>query len=298
MSTNGFPKISIVTPTYNQVEFIEETILSVLEQGYPNLEYIIIDGGSTDGTVEIIKKYASFLKCWVSEKDNGLYEALDKGFKYATGEIMGWINSDDILHRKSFFSLSEIFSKFNEVNWVQGYPTVIDHTGRIVYHRKPRSDKNDFYLKKYHDGIFIQQESTYWRRSLWERAGNQISTRYKYAGDFELWMRFFTYDQLYTTDALIGAFRVRGEGQLSSDNYALYINECDTIVKKALEQTEKGELLRINKLQRANNLEKKFLAVRIINAIKRRIGKTFQDESAHLFYDFKEGFKMRRANRL
>src|SRR5579863_3042816 len=90
-----FPKISIITPTLNQGGYIEESILSVIGQKYPNLEYIIVDGGSTDNTLETIKKYEQYITYWVSQKDNGMYEALNHGFKKATGEIMGWLNSDD-----------------------------------------------------------------------------------------------------------------------------------------------------------------------------------------------------------
>ncbi len=109
--SDQYPKISIVTPTFNQGNFIEESILSVIEQQYPNLEYIIMDGGSTDNTIEIIKKYESQLTYWVSQKDNGMYDALNRGFKRATGEIMGWLNSDDLLIRKSFIHPGRYISK-------------------------------------------------------------------------------------------------------------------------------------------------------------------------------------------
>ena len=100
--SNNYPKISIVTPNYNGVKYLEQTIVSVLNQNYPNLEYIIIDGGSTDGSVEIIKKYESKLSYWVSEPDMGLYHAIQKGFEKSTGEIMAWINSDDMYVKGSF----------------------------------------------------------------------------------------------------------------------------------------------------------------------------------------------------
>ncbi len=162
---------------------------------------------------------------------------------------MGWLNSDDILHRKSLFSIAGIFQKFSDVEWLQGYPTVIDESGRIVYHRPHRFSKYSFYLKEYHDGIFIQQESTYWRRSLWNKAGAFISTSYKYAGDFELWMRFYLYSRLACTNALIGAFRMRNSGQISTDFYKPYILECDQIIDAEVGRLSAAELKILQKIK-------------------------------------------------
>jgi hypothetical protein len=152
---------------------------------------------------------------------------------------MGWVNSDDILHPKSLFTIAEMFSTLEEVEWIQGHPTVIDEMGRIVYSRNARNNKLDFYKKKYRDGVFIQQESTFWRKRLWEKAGNYISTEYKYAGDFELWIRFFNYAQLYNTSAIVGAFRFSGEGQITNNYYEAYLAECDAIIDKAIEKQDK-----------------------------------------------------------
>src|SRR3954447_20687666 len=112
------PKISIVTPSYNQRQFIEQTILSVINQNYPALEYIIVDGGSTDGTVDVIRKYKDRLAGWTSEPDKGQYDAINKGFARATGEIMGWINSDDQYLPWTLATVARIFSQFPEVEWV------------------------------------------------------------------------------------------------------------------------------------------------------------------------------------
>lgn len=226
-----YPRISIITPNFNGKKYLEETLLSVIGQNYPNLEYIVIDGGSTDGSLEIINKYVNHLSHFESRKDKGLYHALQKGFEKSTGEIMGWINSDDILLYKSLFSIAEIFSLSSEINWLQGYPTVIDDLGRIVYHRPQVWSKLFFYLKKYRNGSFIQQESTFWRRSLWERAGSYISNKYKYAGDFELWIRFYHYERQCLTDSMLGSFRIRKEGQLSRSYYRQYLEECDRIIE-------------------------------------------------------------------
>src|SRR5690349_701527 len=105
----NWPKISIVTPNFNNGKYLEDTIVSVLSQNYPNLEYFIIDGGSTDNSLEIIKRYERHLAGWTSEPDGGMYEAIDKGFNKTTGEIMAWLNSDDMYHRKSLFAVGKLF---------------------------------------------------------------------------------------------------------------------------------------------------------------------------------------------
>ena len=226
----NYPKISIVTPNFNGEAFLEKTIESVLSQNYPNLEYIIIDGGSTDNSVAVIKKYESQLAYWVSESDNGLYDAIQKGFEKSTGEIMAWINSDDLYHPKAFFTVAEIFEKFNEVNWLQGIPSTFDEMGRTInVDGIKRWSKLDYYLGNFE---WIQQESVFWRRSLWEVSGAKLETKMKYAGDLELWLRFFRHEKLYITSALLGGFRVRSQGQLSMGFLAEYLKEARTKIKK------------------------------------------------------------------
>jgi len=229
-----YPKISIVTPSYNDAQYIERTILSVVGQGYPNLEYIIIDGGSTDGSVDIIKKYSDRITHWVSEKDNGMYHAVQKGFAISTGEIMGWINSDDVLHTGSLFTLGQIFRDAPFVNWLEGYPNTTDEHGRVVFASPPNEvDKLFFYQGKHqHSYKYIQQESTYWRRTLWEKAGGYISNSYRYAGDFELWIRFFQYEKLHTVSAFLGSFRLSNSGQASVEHYSDYVRETFEILSK------------------------------------------------------------------
>jgi hypothetical protein len=224
-----WPKITIVTPNYNQVGFLEETILSVVNQNYPNLEYIIIDGGSTDGSVEIIKKYQSYLSYWISETDEGLYHALHKGFAVSTGEIMGWINSDDMLHTAALFSVAELLS-LKGVEWIQGQASIYDEMGRTVEIQQRYSwSKYRYFLLDYQ---WIQQESTFWTRALWDRCGGYISTKYKLAGDLELWSRFFKQAKLFTPACLIGGFRTRSAGQASLEGLKDYYLEAESILQQ------------------------------------------------------------------
>lgn len=230
------PRITVVTPSFNQAAFIERTIKSVVEQRYPNLEYIIIDGGSTDGSLEIIRNHKHLLSYWVSEKDSGMYEALQKGFAKSTGEIMGWINSDDILSAGSLFHVAEAFAN-PSVHWIQGQHTVIDEYDQMLYQAPPRLlSKHSYYRKQYHGKPFgfIQQEGTFWRRTLWEKAGGSISRQYRLAGDFELWVRFFSHADLYLMPKATGCFRRRMSNQLSVDNYAQYLDEADQIINAHL----------------------------------------------------------------
>jgi glycosyltransferase involved in cell wall biosynthesis len=235
----NYPKISIVTPNFNGEVYLEQTIQSVLSQKYPNLEYIIVDGGSSDNSISIIKKYESQLAYWVSEPDKGLYNAIQKGFDQSTGDIMAWINSDDLYHPKAFFTVAEIFGKFNEVNWLQGIPSVFDEMGRTVdVSGVKRWSKLNYYLG---DFEWIQQESVFWRRSLWKKAGGTIDAEMKYAGDLELWLRFFRYEKLYVTRALLGGFRQRSQGQLSMDFLDQYRKEARSKIKEELENAVSQE---------------------------------------------------------
>lgn len=265
-----YPKISIVTPSFNDAEYLDAAIQSLINQSYPNLEYIIMDGGSTDGSVDIIKTYEKHLTYWVSENDGGMYNALQKGFERSTGEIMGWLNSDDIHQPGSLYSIAQIFSDFKKVNWLQGTPNGVDKTGRIVYAiPRPEIDRFFFYNKKHvHSHKYIQQESTFWRRNLWETAGGFISRGYKFAGDFELWMRFFKYDQLYNARVLLASFRLTGEEQFSITNYEEYSDETLRILKAyPLSVNEKKQLKYVNTFDR---IEKRILS--LSKTLKNKLG--------------------------
>lgn len=227
-----FPKISIVTVNFNQADYLEACILSVLNQNYPNLEYIIIDGGSDDGSVEIIKKYENQLAYWVSEPDEGQYFAVQKGFERSTGEIMSWLNSDDLYQPNSLFGVAEIFETYSDVKWLTGIAREYNEQGVIINRIMPNWSRWSKYRFLTYDFQFVQQESTFWKRSLWDKAGGKMDTSLVLAGDMELWARFFRFEKLYTTTYGLGGFRYRSDDQRSVLLRAKYLKECYHVIRR------------------------------------------------------------------
>lgn len=222
----SLPRISIVTPSYNQRQYIEETILSVLNQDYPNFEYIIIDGGSTDGSVDIIRRYSGRLAFWVSEKDNGFAEAINKGFRKATGEIFFWINSDDVLVKDALKIVGNYFAKFPDAQVVFGDRYIIDEKSARV---------RDMRFHFYHSQLFrnyknIGQEATFWRREIFTSVGG-IDESLHYAIDLDLWCRFSLRTKLHYIPFFLGAFRQQPGSKTSSINNVGKL-ERDRIVTK------------------------------------------------------------------
>jgi len=221
-------KISIVTACLNSIDYIEETIKSILNQNYPNLEYIIIDGGSTDGTIEVIEKYKSQIKYFISEKDLGHANALNKGFKVSTGEIMGFLNADDIYMPWTFETISEVFLSFADVNWITGIQSFINDRGENIEVGLVLKNIQDFLNYRYQ---WIQQESTFWKRSLWEKTGSCINEQYKFSVDTDLWARFFLHDRLYHLNSVIASFRHHPNCR-SVNNLVTIAKESDLIIQK------------------------------------------------------------------
>ncbi len=230
------PKISIVTPSFNQGIYLEECIESVLSQGYPNLEYIIMDGGSTDQSVTIIKKYEKHLSYWSSGPDDGHYSAVNAGFQRSSGDIMGWLNSDDKLLPGSLYRIAYIFSQLPNVEWITSRPTTIEESGELRH----IGDIPIWSHKRYLSGDYewIQQESTFWKRSLWNKAGC-IDTNFSLAGDLELWLRFFRYAQLVGLNCILGAFRFQ-PSQRSQVLRAKYIEEAEAAIRREQELHRKS----------------------------------------------------------
>jgi len=232
-----YPKISIITPTFNRSDYLEETILSVLSQNYPNLEYIIIDGGSNDKTLEIINKYKEQLTYWVSEPDGGMYYAIQKGFEKSTGEIMAWLNSDDKYHPGSLKIVSQIFSEVEQAEWIIGTPSLYNNNGNCVkIFPNARWSDSRFRVGDYK---WIQQEGVFWRRSIWEKAGSTLNLSYNYAADFELWCRFFQFGKLFSVETILSGFRLHGN-QVSELRKELYEAEVKVIYKETQSQNSRS----------------------------------------------------------
>lgn len=233
------PKISLVTPCFNQEEFIEETLDSVLSQHYPNLEYIVLDGGSSDRSCEIIKRYEKHLHFWHSEPDGGQYFALQHGLLQSSGEVMSWINSDDRLAPHSLHYIGLIFLIYPHLSWLTGCPEAILETGALSPSQLSRPLSRENFLSRGFDRPFIQQEGTFWRRSLWEKAGGSLDLRYELAADTELWRRFYRHAPLYQFEEPLGLFRVR-PGQRSAAHRVQYMQEAERILQEESDLTRRG----------------------------------------------------------
>jgi len=212
-------RVSIVTPSFNQRAFIRATLDSVLSQGYDNLEYVVIDGGSDDGSAQIIEEHSDRLAYWVSEPDDGLYHALNKGFARTTGEVMAWINSSDLYYPWTLETVAEIFSQLPEVQWIMGLSTRFSTAGGPRSVQRGYFNAYDFLVGNYR---WIQQESVFWRRSLWERAGGRLDDDRPLAADFDLWLRFLRLTPLCHVETVLGGWRVHDDhlGELGHGQYA------------------------------------------------------------------------------
>lgn len=200
----GTPAISIVTPSLNQAEYVEETMLSVLDQGYAGLEYVVIDGSSTDGSVGVIERHAHRLSHWVSEPDGGHAEAINKGFERTSGEIMAWINSSDVYLPWTLRTVAAVFEDVPEAQWVVGVASCWSNSRAVTNVRPVFRNRYDFLASH---RCVIPQESVFWRRSLWDACGSHLSTELELACDHELWMRFSEKAQLFHVDSVLAGLR-------------------------------------------------------------------------------------------
>lgn len=232
-----FPLITIITPSFNQGQFIEETIKSIASQTYKNYEHIIIDGGSTDKTIEILKKYKKMYPdkiTWISEKDKGQSDAINKGLKMAKGEILCWLNSDDYFFTYTLEKVVEYFQKHKDCYWLSGDYIVVNEKGKKI-HSFIRNYKKFLRVLPFNPTIyianFINQPSTFWRREAYKKIG-KLNIDLRYEMDYEYWLRMIKagYKNFYINTPL-SYFRVH---KLSKGG-----NEYEKQFKEEIEVAEK-----------------------------------------------------------
>jgi glycosyltransferase involved in cell wall biosynthesis len=202
----------VVTPSFNQAQFLEATIRSVLGQDYPHVEYIVMDGGSTDGSAEIIRKYADRLAYWCSERDGGQSDAIARGFERSTGDILAWLNSDDLYLPGAVSKAARYFELHRDVEALSGGAYCIDAEGRPLrgpgaYTRGVRASFNRFRFYE-QDGVF--QPATFWRRSAYDAVGG-IDRSLQFIMDRDLFTRLARRRRLARLPELLACFRIHGE---------------------------------------------------------------------------------------
>jgi glycosyltransferase involved in cell wall biosynthesis len=226
--SNVYPKISVIIHSFNRAAFLGEAIDSILNQHYPNLELIVIDDNSSDNSWEIIQGYGDRIQ--YVEKLGGSrtspVHALNVGFSHATGEVMGWINNKNKLMPGSLFALAEVFHTLPQVEWLTGIGLVMNKDGVLTDVIPVRKDLYESMLKLPWN---IQQESTFWRKSLWQRTGAQMDEdEYPWAFDVALWnTKFFQHAKLYHLNTVLGAYRKLPSAQSSArkDEFYSYIEK-------------------------------------------------------------------------
>jgi glycosyltransferase involved in cell wall biosynthesis len=248
------PKLSIITPSFNQADFLERTILSVLNQGYPNLEYIIIDGGSTDHTVEVIKKYEKHITYWVSEKDNGQVDALNKGFRRATGEWVAFQNSDDVYFPGSFLNLAKAWNNDRADHDIfYGDLYLIDTEDKVTELLKtiPYSLHSQLW-----EGMQMHNQSIFFKRSLIDRYG-AFDESYRFAFDYEFITRYTSQPGVHAKriEGLAGALRVHENAKSS------------TIADVGSREHEKIQREYAQKLKRKDPTKIEYLCIRLRKAV-------------------------------
>jgi glycosyltransferase involved in cell wall biosynthesis len=209
MNQDDRPLVSIVTPSFNQARYIEATIQSVLSQDYPRIEYLIVDGGSTDGTVEIIKQYQGRLAWWVSEKDQGQTDAINKGFGRAQGQILAWLNSDDTYEPGTVSAAVRYLLDHPDVGMVYGDCNFINDDGRVI--GKFGSAQTDY--RRLRQGyVHIPQQTMFFRADWWKHVG-PLDPSFYFAMDYDLWTRLAAHTELKYVPQTWANFRLHTTGK-------------------------------------------------------------------------------------
>lgn len=238
------PRITVITPSYNQAIFLERTILSVLDQGYPNLEFIIIDGGSTDGSIDIIKRYATKLAYWVSESDRGQSHAINKGLQKATGDWVCWQNSDDIFYPSSFFLVAESIKKNPELDFIIGDINLIDENDQLI---RPMCYVTPTYKSLLAEGMVLTNQAAFWKRVIHNEIGF-LDENLHYGFDYEWFLRLLAHtNNSAHIPKLIGALRYHSETKTSL-NQIKFKEEYAKIIDRRLPTNRERLFYKIRRL--------------------------------------------------
>ncbi len=200
------PLVTVVTPSFNQAPYLEATIQSVLAQTYPQVEYIVMDGGSTDGSLAIIQKYADRLAFWASAPDRGQTDAINQGFARANGQILAWLNSDDTYLPNAVAEAVAFLEAHPEVGLVYGDTNFIDASGQVIGRFNARQTS---YARLRRGGVYIPQQSAFWRADLWRQVG-PLDPSFYFAMDYDLWVRLARVSEIYYHPRLWANFRLHG----------------------------------------------------------------------------------------
>lgn len=255
---SNLPKISIVTPTFSQSDTLEQTIDSVLSQGYPELEYIIIDGGSTDGTTAVLEKYARHLSYWVSEPDNGQAHALNKGFSRATGEILAYINSDDYYQPDTFSVVAQEWTR-RKFDILYGKCEFVDLNGQHMHYHQ--GNLNSLFevadlWRRWWNGCQIIQPEVFWSAEIYRQTQGFDERRY-FGMDYRLWLDMFSRaPEVRRIDSVLTSFRVTPV-QKTADR--------DAVARELLEILR--EFVKESGRKRFSDFERKYLTQNLDYAI-------------------------------
>ena len=272
-----WPKISIVTPSYNQGRFLEETIRSVILQGYPGLEYVIIDGGSNDGSLEIIKKYEPFLTYWVSEKDRGQSNAINKGFERCIGDIYGWLNSDDLYTKEALQKVALYANKYKNAGAFAGGAQARNVKGKIISEKYPPG--LTYHEILHWDTPNLPQPSCFFRKSVWEKCGPLDETLH-FQMDYDLWLNIAQSFNFTMIPEILSIYLIHDDAKTFAPRY-----KAEHLLEKMLVLVNHspilGKRIAVTKLQRyllCYNLVMKFIPQGMLNIISRIVMNRFKIE--------------------
>jgi glycosyltransferase involved in cell wall biosynthesis len=272
---NFWPRISIVTPSYNQGQFLEGTIRSVLLQGYPNLEYIIIDGGSTDESVNIIRKYEPWLAYWESEKDRGQSHAINKGFDRCMGDILAWLNSDDYYTEGALQTIAGYTVDHPEVGAFAGGSRAVNAKGKVLEEKHPPDLTFDDIL--HWDEPNLPQPSCFFRKEVWDQCG-PLDEGLHFVMDYNLWLSIARLSRFMAIPEMLSQYTIHGKAKTTDPVY-----KAEHLLEKFLvlvsHSPEKGKQIAAAKLKRymvCHSLAAKFLPDKILDILTRILMKKYR----------------------